>query len=385
MLPLIVIYSIFNPQDRKALLKRLSIPKNTNCDIWLHACSVGEVNSLSPLLAKFKELNFKILLTTTTITGFKQARKKWPNLYSFVLPFDIITMFWILNLKKPPKSLIIVETEIWPGIIFSCYIKKIKLILVNARLSDKSLPHYKKIAWFLKPYIKIFKKILSQSELDAKRFNTLFNYNAEIMPNLKFWVKPVIKHTKNHSKIDYIIAGSTHKNEEELIIKAYLELKKTYKHLGLIIAPRHLFRLNEIENILKKYNLTYTRWSQILEITDKHRVILVDTIGELLNLYSISRVIIIGGSFVKIGGHNPIEALFCNKIPIIGPYYENFKNIVNLLKNKDLIIISNKNNIIKNVEKILNENYNVKKIKHFLENIEKLKSHTLDNIIKIIN
>lgn len=306
---------------------------------WFHACSYGEIKSLEPILEAMPKQ--PILITTITQTGYNLAKntyKSYDNIEVKFLPFEIFIPFWRQRLKSL-QTLIVTEAELWYMLFSTAKSTGAKTMLINSRISSRSFPKYKKLSWL---YKKIFQKIdetFTQSLDDTSRIKELGAKDIQTFGNLKlFNIPKVTKEYPKSSKITFI-ASSTHPMEEDLILKAFLTLRKT-QNCYLIIAPRHPERFEQVKEIIEK-NLantpyTYKIFSQA-KVDDKCDVLLIDTLGELNNLYKISDVVILGGSFVKIGGHNPIEpAFFGNKL-ISGPYIFNQNSLFEAIDGYQII------------------------------------------------
>ncbi len=302
--------------------------KNTQYRLWIHAASVGEVRLLQ-MLPGFPEKH--VFITCTNVTGRNLARKYFPDNDAVLLPVDLIFLIKRLKSMISPAKVVILETELWPGFIFS--VKELKVNLINARLSDK------KYAWYLffKKYFKeIFKWIDSiyvrdEENLDKFRQIGVENNRLIMQGNVKYnYTVPDLGEEAVFKKPDHpvIVCGSTHSDEEEILIDTFKELKHEFSQLSIIISPRHLNRIKEIENILGKKDVPYTKWSERNGALQEGEVVLVDKMGELSRIYSISKIAFIGGSMVPAGGHNIIEAAVWGVPIVTGRYYYNFSNMV---------------------------------------------------------
>lgn len=301
--------------------------------IMFHGVSVGEVIALENLIKKTKETfpDYKIVITTGTKTGQEIAHKKFDNIADFItyFPFDITICVELFLKKIKPSVVLIAETELWPT--FSAYCKKreIPLFVINGRISDSTYKSYRLLKGFFKELFKNYTKILTQSEEDKEKFISIGAPadKTMVMKNLKFDVKRVdanIEIGKGDNRI--IIAGSTHKGEDEIVLNSFTQLKKEFSDIKLLLAPRHLTRVNNVKELVEKTNLPYGQRSNNDNFTDKD-IIILDTLGELSKMYQICDFAFIGGSFNKTGGHNPLEAVVYNKPAISGPSIHNFRDI----------------------------------------------------------
>lgn len=374
--PVIAILFAIKPKLRAGFFTKIGFYKNlsiTNGSIWIHAVSVGEINAVEALIKRIsKEFpDYKIVVTTVTRTGQELALKKlseFAEITYFPYDFDLAINSAIKALN--PKLVIIAETEIWPAFSSIVNKNKIPLMIVNGRISPSSYKGYKKIAFFFKNILRKYNLILAQTEGDKSRLVDIgANPNTtQIMGNLKFDIlgnkesNLTLKEQLNINNEKIIIAGSTHKGEDELILDCYKELKKDINNLKLILAPRHPERLNTIKKLIETYELKYGTRSNKDSFTDND-LILVDTIGELAKLYSIANVAFIGGSFSKTGGHNPLEAAVYN-IPVIsGPDVFNFKDIYRFMTEKNCAIIINEpSKLLVTIKNLLTDNNLYEKI-----------------------
>lgn len=321
--------------------------KNQNKKIWIHAVSVGEVLTTIQLIKKLKEKNpnTEIILSTITDTGQKVAADKAGEIANIIyLPFDVAFLIKkaIKNIK--PDLFIIIETELWPNLIK--YIKKsnIPILLLNGRISEKSFKGYKMISFFVKKILINIDFFCMQNELYSSRIKKLgadpsrvltigsLKFDKEFSSDALQWIN-IFKKLEKKNDTFVIVAGSTHKPEEELILDNFIRLKKDFPNIRLIIAPRHPERFNEVEELIKKKGLEFVKRSEIVSDSDP-KIILLDVIGELATVYSICDIAIIGGSFISHGGQNPLEPAYWGKAIICGPHMENFPMIDDFYKNQ---------------------------------------------------
>lgn len=309
--------------------------------IMLHGVSVGEVIALENLAKQIKTSfpDYKLALTTGTKTGQEIAQKKFAGIADYItyFPFDIPHCSDKFLKKLRPQAVLIAETELWPNFAYSCRKKNIPLIVINGRISDSTFKTYKLAKIFFKQVFKNFTAFLMQSREDADKVLELGagSEKVEVMGNLKFDIQ------KRDADINLgqegyrvIIAGSTHKGEDEIILTAFSNLKKEFPDIKLLIAPRHLQRTSNVETLVKDTGLSYGLRSSNDNFKEKD-IIILDTLGELGKMYSICSFAFIGGSFNKTGGHNPLEAAVYNKPALSGPSIHNFKDIYEILSRTD--------------------------------------------------
>lgn len=313
--------------------------------IWIHTVSVGEAIAAVPLIKKIKERHYasEIIVSTVTDTGQKVARERIGDIARIVYaPFDLSFTINSAFKKIKPSLFIIMETELWPNIIRILNRLGVPVLLMNGRISRRSFGGYKKLRFFIKDVLKNVSIFCMQNELYAERIKELGAEPDKIkaIGNFKFDTIPsstvpewtgILKSQESGVKSQEftIIAGSTHRTEEDLIIDVYIKLKTDFPELNLIVAPRHPERFREVEEVLKKKGLEYVKRSEIIApITPSLHcsgvIILLDVIGELSSVYSACDVAIMGGSFIEHGGQNPLEPAFWGKAIICGPHMENF-------------------------------------------------------------
>ncbi len=310
--------SLFKSKYKNSLKARFFLFRNISqkrSDVHFHVCSYGEAKSIKELVLKFDSR-----ITTITQTGYDYA-KEICNKVNY-LAFENWIPFWL----KPSKVLVIFEAEYWLMFVFIAKLQKSKVILLNARISDNSYTSYKKFRFFYKKIFCYIDEVFAQSEADKIRLEDLGAKNVKIFPNIKskLQICPAQKYFKPKQKL--IIFASTHKGEEELLLKHY----KMDKQEKLIIAPRHPERFLEVEQLLHDKGLKFDKFS-LLQNEDKkfnQDILLLDCLGELINFYAISDVVVLGGSFFEgIGGHNPIEVAHFNNVLISGVYIHNQKSL----------------------------------------------------------
>ena len=253
----------------------------------LHGVSVGEVLSLENLVKEIKTNfpDYDLVLTTGTLTGQELAHKKYSEYASFITYFPLDTYETVETFldKILPSVILIAETELWPNFAYCAKQKNIPLYIINGRISDKSYPSYSKIKNFIKLIFENYSGIFCQRELDKEIFISVgANPNTtEVMKNLKFEVKRKecdIDLKKENSKL--LIAGSTHPTEEEVVLETYKNLKKEIKDLKLLLAPRHLTRLDDVIKIVQETNIKFGFRTKNDDFTNND-IIILDTSGEL--------------------------------------------------------------------------------------------------------
>lgn len=338
VLPLALI--AFKSKYRRSIPARFFLFKNPKfdyADIHFHACSFGEIRSLAPLLNKFESKAVSVI----TKTGFDEACRITPN--TRFLPFEIFLPFWL----RPSKILVIFEAELWLMLVFTAKLKSSRVILINARISDRSYGRYLKFKFFYKLIFKYIDQIYAQSEIDKKRLESLGAKNITVSGNIKSAFLPSPSKIYPKPKERVIVIASSHKGEEESIL-SNLKLEENDK---LIVVPRHPERFGEADEILAKFarqnGFSYSKFSEAKNFDTK--IVLVDAMGELVNIYAISDIVVLGGSFApNIGGHNPIEAAQFKNSIITGEFVFNQKALFELVSNVKFAKAVEINELLKN-------------------------------------
>jgi len=320
--------------------------------IWVHAVSVGEVAAASPLLKTIRERypSKEIVLSTITDTGRKVAMERAPGGTHIVyLPFDIPLVLNPVVKKLRPEVLIVIETELWPNMFRVFRENEIPVILMNGRISEKSFRGYKRISFFMRKVLSDVNFFGMQAEEYADRIRSLGvdDMRIKTLGNFKFDSKPFSRIPEWATKLTgpVITAGSTHAGEEELMASLYVELKKNFPDLNLILAPRHPERFREVEEMLRagghsfmKRSAFETQGPDIPAI--RGEIILLDSVGELSAIYGITDIAIIGKSFRGHGGQNPLEAASWGRPVLCGPHMENFPVIRDFYKEGAAVEVS---------------------------------------------
>ena len=397
-IPLVFVY-IFNSKKREFLKRRFfqdfSFLKNEKEYIWIHCSSVGEVNLSDSLIKKILEKKSEnILLSVFTDTGFETAEKKYSaNERIKIVYFPLDDYFLIKTILKNIrlKTLIVIETEIWPNLINLCS-KVGKVILANGRISDKSFKRDKKIGFILKSLLgEKIDFFCVQTEIDKERFIELGakKDRVEVTGNLKFDIelenfseesKENLKNQIYYNGKKIFVCGSTRTGEDEILIDS----SKKLKNYLLVLVPRHLDRISKLEELVKSQGLTYKKYSELEE--GDYKVLIVDKMGVLRKFYSIADVTFVGGTLVNIGGHSLLEPLFYRKTPIFGKYLQNVKDISKEILKKDIgYKVESVEEFLKAIEDIeKTSGIKREKIREFFSENSKVAEKVLDKIDKLI-
>ena len=333
--------------------------------IWIHAVSVGEVIAASRLIERMQTLDpdLRMVISTTTRTGQKLAQERFDTdhgqansdprptrVFYYPLDFAWIVRRYLKALR--PRALVLVESELWPRMLVEAEHAGIPVIVVNGRISNRSLPRYRALHALWTPLLRKLTLVLAQSEEDRLRFVDIGVPADKVRSagNLKYDVRAAIElpitcelrtHLPQSGKV--IVAGSTLEGEERLLLDAFRGLLPDLPQLTMILAPRHPERFRSVEKSVTDAGFRLVRrsdWLQRPESIAAGSVFLLDTVGELASVYSLASVAFVGGSLIPAGGHNPLEpAQFA--VPIVmGPYTENFRGMVAALLEQEAIRVT---------------------------------------------
>lgn len=349
-LPILLLLVALSGRHRQGLLQRFGFyPKHVKDQrkrIWLHAASVGEVQAARSVIQELqKRLPTAVFtLTTMTVHGKRVAEDQLDGKIScYLAPLDVP---WVVERsieRIRPDIYICIETELWPLLLYALSRANTLTCLLNGRISERTYGSYLKIQWFIKGVVGLFDRIAVISERDKEKYISLGADRSKIIAegNVKYDIafsgtRDAIKdHYRNLLAIDgeeVFIAGSTHTGEEELLLRLYRDSFAKQPTL-FIIAPRHIERIIDLESICISEGFNYQLFSDLKEGTSrKEALILVDTMGELAQLYSVGDFIFCGGSLVDRGGHNLMEAAIWQRAVFSGPSNEDFQDSADLLQ-----------------------------------------------------
>ncbi len=320
--------------------------------IWIHAVSVGETLAVSGLVQELQRLDpgRRIYLSHITPTGREAGEKRLPEVAGrFYLPLD-----WSRTVRRAlrrlrPKLLLIVETELWPNLLRAAHESGTVVVLVNARLSDRSFHGYRIFRLFMRRVLENVDWIFAQTPLDARRFIEIGARpeRVETMGNLKFDTPP--PRNRNFAlllkaalaaipRAPVLVVASTMPGEEELVLKIWNVIHSHYPRALLIIAPRHPPRFDPVSKLLASTGIGFIRRTalgvgkpELLPQLTTPEILMLDTIGELAGVFEVADVVIMGGSLTPAGGHNPVEPAQCGKPVVFGPHMENFRDTARIL------------------------------------------------------
>lgn len=321
--------------------------------IWLHAVSVGEVLAVSRLVKTLEAAlpDYLVVVSTTTRTGHAVARERFGANRVFYCPLDLPWAVRAYLRTLNPRLLILAETEFWPNLLSGCFRRGVPIAVVNARVSDRSWPRYRRLRRLWRPLLSRLSCVLAQTESDAERLRAIgcLPERVSVAGNLKFDVRAADEAEATRQlrlmagSLRLIVAGSTLEGEESALLTAWPRLLAADPQLSMVLAPRHPERFAAVASLLEKSGFPWYRRSEWLAEPSRAQpisvpplrpgeIILLDTIGELASVYSLASVAFLGGSLVPAGGHNPLEPAQFGVPILMGPHYANFCAITDDLR-----------------------------------------------------
>ncbi len=394
LLPLIFFYFVlrffFSKENRQSILKKFGVGKIKRPKgrlVWINGVSIGEAKSGISIAKEIikNNPNTTILFTTSTLTAFKLISELKNNFIITFTPLDIsFIVKRFIKLWKPDLT-IFMESEIWPNIISELKKNNINFSILNGRISKKSYFFWKKISFFSKEIFSNINFCFVQNQESKNRFECLGVPRVKLISNLKF-VNNSHEIDRNEylslkkilSKKIVVTLFSSHEEEELVLIDCYSYLKQEFSNLFFIIIPRHVNKKRKIMLNLKNNNINFALRSRDKNNIYKKNFYVADTYGELNLFFKLSHVAVVGGSFKKIGGHNPIEISNYNCVLFFGPEMFNFNQIKELiLKKKAGFEVNNQRDLAKKISITLNN----KKLKK--QTINNFKNLCMEEALKV--
>jgi 3-deoxy-D-manno-octulosonic-acid transferase len=365
-LPYYAMQMVRKEKYRAGLLQRLGLYPDSvrralagkRC-LWIHAVSVGEIVAAMPLLKLMvKELvGWQIVLSTVTLTGQKVANEKiGDEVIVIYFPLDMPFAVWRAMRLVSPHVIILVETEIWPNFLSLAANRRVPVAIINGRISDRSYPRYRLGRFFMKQFLDVINVFSMQTELDAKRIIALGAppERVTVGGNMKYDCGLAAMREEQREAAaaalglaparEVIVAGSTHRGEDEIVLDAWRTFRGSAAEPVLIIVPRHPERAAEVKALVEARGEQCVLRSGMArgKALPPRAVLIVDTIGELVDIYRAATVVFVGKSLVAGGGQNIIEPASMGKAVIFGPSMHNFREAAELLlKNKGAIQVGN--------------------------------------------
>jgi 3-deoxy-D-manno-octulosonic-acid transferase len=331
---------------------RLQLPRGSEPAIWVHAVSVGEALAIAGLVDELRRRfpQHRIFISTTTDTGQALARKRFGEGNVFYFPMDFAFAIRPYMQALQPQMVVIAETEFWPNFLRLAHTSGARVAVVNARISDRSLPNYRRFHGLLRRLLANVDLFLAQTPEDAARLADIgaIPERVRVTGNLKFDVAlpvapPIVTSLRQsfaaNASGPVLVCGSTVDGEEPLLLKAFENLRVQHPKAVMILAPRHPERFPTVARLLEQMSIPFWRRSLWKGEPMNGGVFLLDNMGELAALYALADVAFVGGSLVPRGGHNIIEPAQHGIATVVGNHTENFRDIVSLFQGRDAVRI----------------------------------------------
>lgn len=359
--PYWLLHMLFYGKYREGLGERLGqVPERVTAAVhgrrvvWLHAVSVGELIAISGVAQRLQQTHpdLDIVVSTTTRTSQRLARARFGDEHVFYFPLDFA---WIVRRylrALQPALLVLAETELWPRLLRESALAGTKIVLVNGRISDRSLPRYQALRRLWRPFLESLTHVLAQSEEDAERFAAIGVRKdcITVSGNLKYDVRVPSESTLPRALraaipagAQVIVAGSTLDKEEAMLVDAFVHELRELPYLVLVLAPRHPERFAVVAALLTQRGLPWVRrtlWAHTPAHIAPGSVVLLDSIGELAGVYALASVAFVGGSLVPAGGHNPLEPAQFGVPILTGTHTQNFRSIMSAFLMEDAIAVT---------------------------------------------
>lgn len=369
-----------NPAYRKRWLERLGYCPEVDRElaaakrvqdaadglIWIHAVSVGEAQAAAPLVKRLLERwpNHQILMTCMTPTGSDQIKRLFADkVLHCYLPYDQPALIAVFLRHKSPDALIIMETELWPNLIAACAKRGIPVMLANARLSEKSAAGYRKLSALTRPMLKRLSRVAVQNSIDGQRFLDLGLSPEQLMTSgsIKFDVQTDGDMVSTGLRLrelwgsgrPVLALASSHSGEDEQLLDIFSQVENDVPGLLLLLIPRHPERFASVSQAIESSGLRFVRRSSNGLPTQNTQVYLADTMGEMMNLLAASDLVLMGGSLVSAGGHNPIEPAALGKAVLMGPHGFNFQTIIEDMARADALLVTDQQRLAADVTELL--------------------------------
>jgi 3-deoxy-D-manno-octulosonic-acid transferase len=358
--------------------------RNNGYLIWFHCSSIGELKSIFPIIDHYLKKS-QILVTTSTLGSNEVFQKKYYNTNNIIhqyAPIDSPQIIKKFFKKWNPNIIFFTESEIWPNQIFYAKNNNIPIILLNARISNKSFIKWKLIKNSMNKILNCFDLILCQSNESADYFNYFGNNNIKMLGNLKFVVSGDFENKEENLNLQkrlVFIALSTHPTEEEVCIKIHSSLKLQHPNLLTIIIPRHINRIPEIQKIIINNKLNFLIAESLDNFKNNTDILIINSYGNTKKILKSSKYVFIGGSLVDHGGQNPIEVAYNNSLIFHGPHVHNFTEIYNFLNKENIAFkINSEAELINQLKEKINDYQN----KNIKEKIIRMGEEILSSTIK---
>jgi len=323
--------------------------------IWVHAVSVGEVLAVSRLVEELKSAHpeAQVFVSTTTATGQRLARERFGDAHCFFMPVDFGFAVRAYLKALRPRLLVLAETEFWPNLLHLARKRGMAIATVNARISDRSFPRYRRFRWFFRRVLSNIDLFLAQTAADAERLRGIGapTERVQVSGNLKFDIRPasiakIVEELRRAipAGSPVIVCGSTAEGEEESLLRAFQQAQKQFPSAVLVLAPRHPERFDKVASLIASLDIPFVRrssWIMAATCPIGGGVFLLDSVGELASVYALADIAFVGGSLVPTGGHNILEPAQYGAAIVVGPLTFNFREIVGIFQEGGALRVSN--------------------------------------------
>ncbi|MGO3934891.1 3-deoxy-D-manno-octulosonic acid transferase [Rhodopseudomonas pseudopalustris] len=307
--------------------------------VWIHGASVGEVLAAAGLIERLRALNLRILLTSGTVTSASVVEKRFPpDIIHQFIPYDAPRFVARFLDHWQPSLALFIESDLWPNLILASAARRLPMVLINGRMSQRSFPRWRRAAATIGTLLGKFDICLAQSRMDAERFSALGSRNVITTGNLKMDVDPPPADPARLERLmavtrgrPVIVAASTHPGEEEILLDVHRTLTGVFPTLLTVIVPRHPHRGEQIGGLVEAVGLQTALRSREQLPTAATAVYVADTMGELGLFYRLAPIVFMGGSLIEHGGQNPIEAVKLGASIVHGPHVSNFSDVYRAL------------------------------------------------------
>jgi len=320
--------------------------------IWVHAVSVGEVLAVGRLIAELPDAYpaTRLFISTTTATGQRLARERFGEANCFFMPLDFGFSVRSYMRALQPRLLVLAETEFWPNLLHLARKRGAAVAIVNARISDRSFPRYRRFRWFFRRVLANVDLFLTQTAADAERLRALGapTERVQVTGNLKFDIRlsspaAIVRDLRQAipESSPVIVCGSTAEGEEEPVLEAFRQVQRQFPSAVMVLAPRHPERFGKVADLLASSGISFVRrssWTPGLPLNGG--IFLLDSVGELASVYALAQIAFVGGSLVPTGGHNILEPAQYGAAIVVWPHTFNFREIVSLFQNGGAVRIA---------------------------------------------
>lgn len=373
--PFILLYFAFRGLRDRSYLQRWGerfgyLPTSVKQGgIWVHAASVGEFNAASPLIRSLLDTypDLPLMITTLTPTGSERVKRVLGDQVSHsYIPIDLPGAVSRFLHRLQPRLIIVMETEIWPNLYLQADRLKIPLLMANARLSERSVKHFKYLPGFVRRILQSVTWVGAQSPGDAERLILCGanQHRTDTTGNLKFDLDVPVDLEENATALrtrwrhhrPVLVAGSTHEADEQVVLPAFIQLLQTLPDALLILVPRHPERFSRSAQLARDAGLNTQLRSEDETCSEQAQCFIIDSIGELLAYYACADVAFVGGSMGEVGGHNALEPAALGKPVLLGPNMDNARDIASkLMQCGAALQVANQAEFLQAVEKIMTD------------------------------